>query len=39
MTTDCHLKDPFVHQSTALVVLTMIRLPAYGLFALSPHTS
>ncbi len=29
--TDCHLKHPAVHQSTALVVLTMIRLLAYAL--------
>ena len=28
ITTDCHLKHPAVHQSTALVVLTMIRLLA-----------
>jgi len=31
ITTDCHLKHPAVHQSTALVVLTMIRLLAYTL--------
>lgn len=31
ITTDCHLKHPAVHQSTALVVLTMIRLLAYAL--------
>ena len=31
VTTDCHLKHPAVHQSTALVVLTMIRLLAYTL--------
>jgi hypothetical protein len=31
LTTDCHLKHPAVHQSTALVVLTMIRLLAYAL--------
>ena len=31
ITTDCHLKHPAVHQSTALVVLTMIRLLAYVL--------
>lgn len=31
VTTDCHLKYPAVHQSTALVVLTMIRLLAYTL--------
>jgi hypothetical protein len=30
ITTDCHLKHPAVHQSTALVV-TMIRLLAYML--------
>ena len=28
ITTDCHLKHPAVHQSTALFVLTMIRLLA-----------
>jgi hypothetical protein len=31
ITTDCHLKHPAVHQSTALVVLTMLRLLAYTL--------
>jgi hypothetical protein len=31
ITTDCHLKHPAVHQSTALVVLTMIRFLAYTL--------
>jgi hypothetical protein len=31
ITTDCHLKYPAVHQSTALVVLTMIRVLAYAL--------
>jgi hypothetical protein len=31
ITTDCHLKHPAVHQSTALVTLTMIRLLAYTL--------
>ena len=31
ITTDCHLKHPAVHQSTALVVLTMIRRLAYTL--------
>lgn len=31
LTTDCHLKHPAVHQSTALVVLTMIRVLAYVL--------
>ena len=36
-TTDCHLKHPAVHQSTALVVLTMIRLLAYGLSSLFYH--
>jgi DDE family transposase len=34
ITTDCHLKHPAVHQSTALVVLTMIRLLAYTLSSL-----
>ncbi len=28
---DCHLQHPAIHQSTALVVLTMIRLLAYAL--------
>ena len=31
ITTDCRLKHPAVHQSTALVVLIMIRLLAYTL--------
>ncbi len=31
VTTDCHLKRPSVHQSCALVVLTMIRVLAYTL--------
>ena len=31
ITTDCHLKHPAVHRSTALVVLTLIRLLAYTL--------
>jgi hypothetical protein len=31
VTNDCHLKHPAIHQSTALVVLTMIRLLAYAL--------
>jgi hypothetical protein len=31
ISTDCHLKHPAVHQSTALVVLTMIRMLAYTL--------
>ena len=31
ITTDCHLKHPAVHQSTALVVLTMIRVLSYVL--------
>jgi hypothetical protein len=34
ITTDCHLKHPAVHRSTALVVLTMIRLLAYTLSSL-----
>lgn len=37
ITTDCHLKHPAVHQSTALVVLTMIRLLAYALSSLFYH--
>lgn len=31
ITTDCHLKQPSVHQSCALIVLTMIRVLAYNL--------
>jgi len=31
ITTDCHLKHPAVHRTTALVVLTMIRFLAYTL--------
>lgn len=31
ITTDCHLKQPSVHQSCALVLLTMIRVLAYTL--------
>lgn len=31
LTGDCHLKHPAVHQSTAIIVLTMIRLLAYTL--------
>jgi DDE family transposase len=31
LTTDCHLKHPAVHQTTALVVLTRIRFLAYPL--------
>ena len=31
ITTDCHLKHPAVHQSTALIVLAMIRVMAYAL--------
>jgi hypothetical protein len=31
ITTDCHLKHPAVHPTTALVVLTMIRFLAYTL--------
>lgn len=37
ITTDCHLKHPAVHQSTALVVLTMIRLLAYALSSVFYH--
>ena len=37
ITTDCHLKHPAVHQSTALIVLTMIRLLAYVLSSLFYH--
>ena len=37
ITTDCHLKHPAVHQTTALVVLTMIRLLAYTLSLLFYH--
>jgi len=31
LTADCHLKHPAAHQSTAIIVLTMIRLLAYTL--------
>jgi hypothetical protein len=31
ITTDCHLKQPSVHQSPALVILTMVRVLAYTL--------
>jgi len=37
ITTDCHLKHPAVHQNTALVVLTMIRVLAYALSSLFYH--
>ena len=37
LTTDCHLKHPAVHQSTALVVLTMIRVLAYTLSLVFYH--
>jgi hypothetical protein len=37
ITTDCHLKHPAVHQSTALVVLTMIRVLAYALSSVFYH--
>jgi hypothetical protein len=37
LTSDCHLKHPAVHQSTALVVLTMIRLLAYTLSLVFYH--
>src|ERR1035441_1488830 len=37
ITTDCHLKYPAVHQTTALVVLTMIRFLAYTLSLLFYH--
>lgn len=37
ITTDCHLKHPAVHQSTALVVLTMVRLLAYLLSLVFYH--
>ena len=37
ITTDCNLKHPAVHQSQALVVLTMIRLLAYLLSSLFYH--
>lgn len=35
--TDCHLKHPAVHQTTALVVLTMIRFLAYTLSLVFYH--
>jgi len=37
LTTDCHLKHPAVHQTTALVVLTMIRFLAYTLSPVFYH--
>jgi Transposase DDE domain len=37
LTNDCHLKHPAVHQSTALVVLTMIRFLAYTLSLVFYH--
>jgi len=37
ITSDSHLKKPSVHQSQALVVLTMIRLLAYTLSLLFYH--
>ena len=37
LTTDCHLKHPAVHQTTALVVLTMIRFLAYTLSLVFYH--
>lgn len=37
VTTDCHLKRPSVHQSVALVVLTMIRVLAYTLAMVFYH--
>lgn len=37
LTNDCHLKHPAVHQSTALVVLTMVRLLAYTLSLVFYH--
>jgi hypothetical protein len=37
ITNDCHLKHPAVHQSTALIVLTMIRFLAYTLSLVFYH--
>ena len=37
ITVDCHLKHPAVHQSTALEVLTMIRVLAYTLSLVFYH--
>lgn len=37
ITTDCHLKHPAIHQTTALVVLTMIRFLAYTLSLVFYH--
>jgi len=37
ITTNCHLKHPAVHQTTALVVLTMIRFLAYTLSLVFYH--
>ncbi len=37
LTTECHLKQPSVHQDIALVVLTMIRVLAYTLMMVFYH--
>jgi hypothetical protein len=37
LTTQCHLKQPSVHQDVALVVLTMIRVLAYTLMMVFYH--
>jgi hypothetical protein len=37
LTVDCHLKHAAVHQTTALVVLTMIRFLAYTLSLVFYH--
>jgi hypothetical protein len=37
ITVDCHLKHPAVHQSTALMMLTMIRVLAYTLSLVFYH--
>ena len=37
ITTDCHLKHPSVHETVALVLLTMIRLLAYTLTLVFYH--
>jgi hypothetical protein len=37
ITTDCHLKQPSVHQDVALIVLTMIRVLAYTLTMVFYH--
>jgi hypothetical protein len=39
ITTDCHLKQPSVHRSRALAVLTMVRVLAYTLTMVSSSSA